>query len=94
MSTWSKYEKDQPWNDSTGNIGGGAAVKGGQDSDEETYFKRKIIIIRYRWGNMLEIITGEATCSSPRCPLRSHSPVCRKNHLFIVGMGPIFDKEL
>ena len=29
------------------------------------------------------------TCSSPRCPLRSHSLVCSKNHLFIVGIGPI-----
>ena len=34
------------------------------------------------------------TCSSPRSPLRSHSMVCSKNHLFIVGIGPICDKEL
>ena len=30
----------------------------------------------------------------PRCPLRSHSMVCIKNHLFIVGIGPILNKEL
>ena len=34
------------------------------------------------------------TCSSPRCPLRSHSLVCIENHLFIVGIGPILNKEL
>ena len=34
------------------------------------------------------------TCSSPRCPLRSHSLVCIENHLFIVGIGPFLNKEL
>ena len=34
------------------------------------------------------------TCSGPRRPLRSHSLVCTKNHAFIVGIGPILDKEL
>ena len=34
------------------------------------------------------------TCSSPRRPVRSHSMVCIKNSLFIVGIGPIRDKEL
>ena len=34
------------------------------------------------------------TYSSPRCPLFSHSLVCIKNHLFIVGIGPILNKEL
>ena len=34
------------------------------------------------------------TWSRPRCHLRSHSPVCIKNHLFIVGIGPILNKEL
>ena len=34
------------------------------------------------------------TGSSPRCPLRSHSLVCIENHLFIVGIGPILNKEL
>ena len=34
------------------------------------------------------------TWSSPRCPLRSHSMVCIKKHLFIVGIGPILNKEL
>ena len=34
------------------------------------------------------------TCSSPRFPLRSHSPVCIENHLFIVGIGAILNKEL
>ena len=34
------------------------------------------------------------TGSSPRFPLRSHSLVCIKNHLFILGIGPILDKVL
>ena len=37
---------------------------------------------------------GPLTWSIPRHPLRSHSMVCSKNHLFIVGIGPICDKEL
>ena len=37
---------------------------------------------------------GLVTCSSPRCPLCSHSLVCIENHLFIVGIGPILNKEL
>ena len=32
--------------------------------------------------------------SRPRRPLCSHSLVCSKNHLFIIGIGPICDKEL
>ena len=43
---------------------------------------------------MQSVITGHYTCSSPRCPLRSHSLVCIKNHLFIVVIGPIINKEL
>ena len=34
------------------------------------------------------------TCSRPRCPLLSHSLVCSKNHLFIVGIRPICNKQL
>ena len=34
------------------------------------------------------------TCSTPRGPLRSHYMVCSENHLFIVGIGPIRDKDL
>ena len=34
------------------------------------------------------------TGSSPRCPLRSRSLVCIENHLFIVGIGLILNKEL
>ena len=30
----------------------------------------------------------------PGCPLRSHYQVCIKNHLFIVVIGPITNKEL
>ena len=32
--------------------------------------------------------------SSPRRHIRSHSLVCIENYLFIVGIGPISDKEL
>ena len=34
------------------------------------------------------------TCSVLRCPLRSHSLVCTKNHLFIVGIVPTLNKEI
>ena len=34
------------------------------------------------------------TWSSPRCHLCSHYSVCIKNHLFIVGIGPILNEEL
>ena len=34
------------------------------------------------------------TCSSPRRAVRSHSLVCTKNSLLIVGIGPILNKEL
>ena len=39
----------------------GPAVEGGQDLDEENNWKRKWIIIRYGWENMLEILPGEAS---------------------------------
>ena len=32
--------------------------------------------------------------SSPRCHLQYHYLVCLENHLFIVGIEPIFNKEL
>ena len=38
--------------------------------------------------------TSLKTGSSPRCPLRSHSLVCIENRLFLVGIGPILNKEL
>ena len=34
------------------------------------------------------------TGSIPRFPLRYYSLVCIKNHVFIVGIGPIFNNEL
>ena len=34
------------------------------------------------------------TWSSPTRPLRSHSLVCMENHLFILGIVPLRDKEL
>ena len=34
------------------------------------------------------------TGSIPKCPLRSYYLVCIKNCLFIVGIGPILNKEL
>ena len=36
----------------------------------------------------------KVTCSITRRPLRSHTMVYSKNHLFIVGIVPICDKEL
>ena len=40
------------------------------------------------------ILTINGTCSSPRCPVRSHSLVCSENSLSIVGIGPILNKDL
>ena len=37
---------------------------------------------------------GKWTCSSPRRPLLSHSIVCSEKYLFIIGIGPIRDKDL
>ena len=39
-------------------------------------------------------ISWHMTCFSPRCPLRSHYLVCIENHLFIVGIGIILNKEI
>ena len=43
-------------------------------------------------------VTVQGSClmtwSGPRCPLGSHSLVCIENHLIIVGIGPILNKEL
>ena len=40
------------------------------------------------------IVSLLLTWFSPRCPLSSHSLVCIENNLFIVGIGPFFNKEL
>ena len=48
-----------------------------------------IIISIFHWYSILHL-----TCSFPKCPLRSHSLVCIKNNLFIVGIWPILNKEL
>ena len=40
------------------------------------------------------ILISGMNFSSPIFPLRSHFLVCDKNNLFIVGLGPIRDKEL
>ena len=51
----------------------------------------------YLFGDLEDLQKNHAsymTGSSPRCPLRSHSLVCIKNQLFIVGIGPILNKEL
>ena len=42
----------------------------------------------------LKIHSFPLTCSSSRRPLRSNSLVYNEIHLFIVGIGPICDKEL
>ena len=36
----------------------------------------------------------DKTCSGPRRAVRSHSLVCSKNSLLIIGIGPILNKEL
>ena len=42
----------------------------------------------------LLLIQANGTGSRPRCPLQSLSLVCIENNLFIVGIGPILNKEL
>ena len=38
--------------------------------------------------------TQVSTCSNPICTLRSHSLVYIQNNLFIIGIGPIINKEI
>ena len=52
------------------------------------------LIFCWHFDLLIWSITRLWTGSSPRCPLRSHSLVCIENHLFIVGIGPIINKEL
>ena len=40
------------------------------------------------------VFIADPTCSSPRCPVCSHSLVCSENPFSIVGIGPIPVKEL
>ena len=59
-------------------------------------FKESLVylpLIRYMWQRAL-CMPPYATCSIPRCPFGYHSLVCSENHLFIVGIRPICDKEL
>ena len=57
---------------------------------------------RFRWRKIIQPKIAVATRwniinltrSSPRCHLRSYSLICIKNHLFIVGIVPILNKEL
>ena len=42
----------------------------------------------------LYVIRPLKTCSSPRRAVRSHSLVCSKKSILIVGIGPILNKEL
>ena len=44
-------------------------------------------------GNLIQHFSI-MTCSFPRRDVCSHSLVCSKNSLLIVGIGPIHDKEL
>ena len=45
---------------------------------------RIIVWVQHQYSN----------CSSPICPLCSYFLICSKNHLFIIGIEPIWDKEL
>ena len=51
-------------------------------------------IINYLFQKYVSTFLYIQNWSSPGCHLRSHSPACIKNHLFIVGIGPILNKEL
>ena len=51
--------------------------------------------------SFLDIITGVVqspkalkTWYSPKCCIRSHYLLCIENHLFVIGIGPIRDKEI
>ena len=60
--------------------------------DIKPYHDDNVIFRRTLWMNYCK--DTHKTCSSPRCPLRSHSLVCIEKHLFIVGIRPILNKEL
>ena len=57
------------------------------------YFCRISVVIQTMENN-IDDIPSYLTCSSPRRAVRSHSLVCSKNYLLIVGIGPILNKEL
>ena len=44
--------------------------------------------------HLIELDKLLSACSIPRRAVRSHSLVCSKNSLLIVGIGPIINKEL
>ena len=44
----------------------------------------------YKGATQFLLMTG----SNPRCPIQSHSLACIENHLFIVEIGQILNKEL
>ena len=48
------------------------------------------IMLKMCYGCQFLLMTG----FSPRRPLRYHYLVCIENHLFIVGIGTVLDKEL
>ena len=66
----------------------------GSDSDTTGIGIWSWKIFRGQGNSTLRIATVYMTCSSPRCPVRSHSLVCSENPFSIVGIGPIPVKEL
>ena len=48
----------------------------------------------FHYYSIIQSLKNIMTCYSPRHLLLSHYLVRNKNHLFIVGIGPICDREL
>ena len=65
-------------------------VTGGSDDCIDKLYTR----ISYLFNNTSLERYPSPTWSSPRFYLRSHYPVCIKNHLFIVGIRRILNKYL
>ena len=53
-----------------------------------------LVILRSQQQQQRRQLRKHKTCSSSRCPVRSHSLVCSENPFSIVGIGPIPVKEL
>ena len=86
--------------DSEGSDFGGATKEGTADADNEvestSWFRKTFpLLLLFRKASLLFIVVfiTDLTGSSPRFHLQTHSLVCIKNDSFVVGIGPIINKE-
>ena len=92
MCSFDAHEKKHPSSFGGGSSGGGYVLPSNSTTEALVSLSETINFtdcwLQGLQDNLLD------TWSSPKFPLCSHSLVCIENHLFIVGIGPILDKEL